>query len=150
VLSPRRVGHYKPYYCLYKHTNPRTASIATLPLHRVHRMNHIPFQASTATNQQMHASEVLTSSDKPYYCHCTFTNTQINYRQSSLHSHSSEFMDHRQSPSLARNDNTNTTATLVHGTHLPIAGSACRPARASEHGTVRLSFRASQSGACQC
>jgi hypothetical protein len=25
-----------------KHTNPHTASIATLPLHRVHRMNYIP------------------------------------------------------------------------------------------------------------
>jgi hypothetical protein len=50
----------------YKHTNPRTASNATLPLHRVHRMNHIPFQASTTTNQQMHASDVPTQNRQVY------------------------------------------------------------------------------------
>jgi hypothetical protein len=50
----------------HKHAEPRTASSATLPLHGVHRMYHIPLHSSTPTNQQMHASKVPTQTKQGY------------------------------------------------------------------------------------
>jgi hypothetical protein len=66
IARPRACRLMRCYKYSHKHPNPRTASIATLPLHKVHRMNHIPFQASTTTNQQKHASEVLTQNRQVY------------------------------------------------------------------------------------
>jgi hypothetical protein len=51
LLQPHKAMHGK-----HRHT----------PLHRVHRMNHIPFQASTTTNQQMRAWDVLTQNRQVY------------------------------------------------------------------------------------
>jgi hypothetical protein len=50
--------HYRSVHIhIYKDTNQRAAIIATLPLHRVHCMHHIPLQlASPARQKQLHQS----------------------------------------------------------------------------------------------
>jgi hypothetical protein len=54
------------HIAIHKHTEPRTASIATVSLHRVPHMHHIPVHASNTTRPQRHAPKELTENKQVY------------------------------------------------------------------------------------